>query len=54
MKKHPNSLESERSISEISVWGVSDVINLIEKISILCSVNTISFPKIGKDLKTDF
>ena len=41
IKKHPNSYESGRLASEISVWGVSDVINLIEKISIDWSIYTV-------------
>ena len=32
IKKHPNSYESGRLVSEISVWGVSDVFNLMGKI----------------------
>jgi len=41
IKKHPNSYESRRLVSEISVWGVSDVFNLMEKISIDWSIYTI-------------
>ena len=31
IKKHPNSYESGRLVSEISVWGVSDLFILLEE-----------------------
>ena len=31
IKKHPNSHESGRLVSEISVWGVSDLFSLLEQ-----------------------